>query len=229
MLSENTHSETSLSANTLTSVRFQEALDTLNEAMHQEQELVKTVEKAIHSMGVAAQQACELSGGIISYETSDEVLCLKACHSVLTLVPAKGFARDSRLPHPRCMLCAQILIFSHHAGEEESALRTSFRIYPDGQCSDGKTSWNLSDGESAFFPYIADLLANHLLLNELAWSDISEVPEHLKLLPVVEGKADVKGLSHPCIGFECVITPTLHSDAGQDIPSKDAEKLVAHS
>lgn len=207
---------------TSSSVQFIQAVELLQHSIEEEKRLVFLTEKAIDEIGTATRHATQLSSGLVTCTVENRVISLSAHNRTITIILVNGFGRDSRLIHPRCMLCALFLVFIHCQGESQATLHSSLRVYPDGVCTDGIFSWKLTDGEIAFEPYVFNLITETLLRTELLWSSTSDIPERLKSAPVVDGKLDSKELSRPYIGFESSFTPTtpaqsaLLSDSEQE-------------
>ncbi|MBY0547264.1 MAG: hypothetical protein K2W95_08210 [Candidatus Obscuribacterales bacterium] len=193
------------------SVQFTQAVELLQHSIEEEKRLGFLTEKAIDEIVTASRHAAQLSNGLITCTVDDHVISLSAHNRTITIIRVNGSGRDSRLIHPRCMLCALFLVFIHCQGESNATLHSSFRVYPDGACTDGIVSWKLTDGDIAFEPYVFNLLTEQLLRAELLWSSTSDIPERLKSAPVVDGKLDSKELSKPSIGFESSFTPATCS------------------
>lgn len=186
--------------------RFVDALSNLNTSIEQARQLIDVSTEARRILIEDAEKICGLTNGIVSYRVMDKVVTFSAGDRVLTFIHLNGSARDTRLVHPRCMQCAKVLVFSHYEGDYQSVLRTSYRIYPDGVMSDGFVSWSLREN-SGFMSYLAHTLARYLLANEPVWSDMIDIPDSLKVLPLVEGKVAADKIGDRWPAFECTFEP----------------------
>ncbi len=130
---------------------------------------------------------------------------MKANDRTLSFASAAGMASDARLKHPRGMYCSQVLVLGHTEGQEESTLLDAFRIYPDGDCSDGERSWKCEEDSEEFESYIIDLICHHLLDSDFFWPAFSELPDSMRKVPIERNRVQTQNLEKTCIGFECAL------------------------
>lgn len=203
------HKEKSMAVNGIQlPEKFVDALKAMSTSIDNDRRLSEVSIEARRALASSAEKICLMSGGLVTFETRDNIVTFAANDRFLTFVQVNGFARDSRLPHPRCMQCARVLIYSHFRDDAQGIMRTSYRIYPDGVMSDGFVSWSLQDSEG-LLSYLANTLARLLLANELVWSDLDDVPESFKVLPLVGGMAHLQALGNRRGGVDCFIAGEL--------------------
>lgn len=190
------------------SAQFMDAIEVLKKSIEEEKQLCFLTEKAMDEMLAASRNARELSNQLLTCDYQDGVLSIKAHNRTLTLLKTLGFGRDSRLAEPRCMLCSLFLIFTHCSGEKEATLYSSFRVYPDGACTDGRMHWNVNHGQTAFEPFVFSLITQTLLRTELLWTSMDDLPERLTRVRVDDGKIDAGALVQSSIGFESSFIPS---------------------
>lgn len=195
-----------LTAESTFSDRFSEAVKALNLVIEHEAQLTKLLGETMDRLEEVIKEASLHSAGLIKCMRNDSVLLVHCHNRILAVAPASGFARDSRLKQPRCLLCAQFLIFTHVKGQPESQMVNSFRVYPDGHFSNGEESGSLKT--DTFKHYISELLIKHLLQKDLLWSTSEDLPAESKKVPVIDDDIDARDLAHSCIGFECSLSPS---------------------
>ncbi|MBX9685487.1 MAG: hypothetical protein K2X27_02220 [Candidatus Obscuribacterales bacterium] len=163
-------------------------------------ELTETLCRQIMTSLNDEQLTCEIHDGLINVGAYDRML---------TFVPANGIANDARLPRPRGLYCCQVLIFGHLEGQEEGRLLSSFRVYPDGSCTDGENCWKIEAHSIEFLSYLSELIASNLLDCDHSWPPVNEMPDSIKIVPLVRNRIESANLKHNCVGFECDL-PAAH-------------------
>lgn len=161
-----------------------------------------------HCMDLAFKLCQQIAGEIgpelIRCKESDGVVILVTQDRVLSFAPAGGVASDARLRRPQGSLCKQVLIFGHLEGDEASTLISSFRIYPNGTCTDGDKSWRLDDKDvEDFADYLIEVISRNLLDFQVFWPPTDEFPDFIKKISIQEDKPEPVQLKKACVGFDC--------------------------
>lgn len=192
--------------------RLLQAVQSVNVTIAQEKQLSELLIETIDRLEEIMKDASVRTDGLITCCRRESTIAVSCHNRILAFTPAHGFARDSRLENPRCMLCFQILVFAHVRGQNASVLASNFRVYPDGHFSNGAESGSV--GTDSFAHFLSELLVVKLFQNDLLWPDNNELSAQLKTLPVIEDVIDISELSHSCIGFECSFAPPVVSAGG---------------
>lgn len=186
---------------------LEKALEQFEQFRKIQDKLAGQLARALASLEKSIEEISKLSGDKLNCSTGENGLSISSLSGTLTFAAAQGVALDSRLFRARAKLCAQFLVFGHTSGQAESTLLKSIRVYEDGLCSDGSSSWHLDDGSLCFMPVLIDMIIEYLLLREVCWPELGDFPEHIKMVPTVNGKADTREVQGHCIGFECSLPP----------------------
>lgn len=194
-------------SNTFNEIKLRDAVKHYREQLDIEKLLAIRLQ---HCMELGGKICREIADGIgkdlIKFKESDGILLLITRDRILSFAPAGGMASDARLRKPRGLKCRQVLIFGHLEGQAESNLLSTFRVYPDGFCSDGELTWKLDADElSVFANYLLELISSNLLDFEVFWPPTDELPDFIRKITIQENKPQVSQLQNLCIGFDCPI------------------------
>ena len=194
-------------------VKFVEAASIFRVRLKQEEMLAELTMKAMSCLSDAAvslvattKDNTQADGGpLLTAQISDTSVQIEGGGRNILLTPAHGSGLDLRLPRPRSQACGQILVFGHLTGHEETSLLSSFRIYSDGLCTDGESTWNLEEGNNRFLNYLGHLVQTAIFDCELSWPELNNLPPYLQKLTVADLAAHQESLRKPCVGFECAL------------------------
>jgi hypothetical protein len=190
--------------------QFLKSASTFKSVLELEGRLSDSVAGALAVVGEAAVRLVALSrdassdkGPVITARISDTSVQITGGGRNVVFAAAHGCAGDQRLLNPRGEMCGQILVFSHLSGEDESTLVDTFRVYDDGNCSDGQFSWSIDAGTEAFMHYLSSIVTNTIFEAKVYWPAVESMPGFIKKIPVVEDELHEESLKRPCIGFDC--------------------------
>lgn len=186
--------------------KLDDAMDRFKSRLETEKLLALRMSKCIEAVATICNRIlASLSHEQLQAGMPDGVYSMKANDRTLSFAAAAGMASDARLKHPRGLYCCQILVLGHTEGQEESTLLESFRVYPDGRCSDGERSWKCEAESEEFEGYLVDLICHHLLDSDFFWPAFSEMPESMRKVPIERNRLQTESLDKTCIGFECAL------------------------
>ena len=172
--------------------------------------LDETLTRAVSLLGDAAVGLVAMTRGIagdkgpvLTASIAETSVQIRGGNRNILIAPAKGLGNDSRLHKPRYQMCAQALVFCHLSGQDESSLLSSFRVYADGQCTDGEMVWSVDDGVDGFQPYLSHLIQASIFECEPFWPDLGDLPDFMQRIPILLEEVQEDPLKRTCVGFEC--------------------------
>src|SRR4030095_9209829 len=175
-----------------------------------EQDLLARVDEGMSLLGDAAIKLVALShegagdvGPLLTATIAETSVEIAGGNRNIMLAPAQGVGNDSALPCPRMEICGQILVFAHLAGQSETSLVSSFRVYGNGDVTDGNLEWTTDGGADAFLPYVSHLLKLAIFDRQLICPPLADMPGHLQKIPLKEQRVPEESLRKPCFGYGC--------------------------
>jgi len=189
---------------------FLESVALFQSRLQHEQEICARVDEVMSWLGEAAIKLVGLShevsgdaGPLLTATIAEASVQISGAGRNITLAPAQGVGNDSCLPCPRLESCGQILVFGHLTGHSETSLLSSFRVYINGDVTDGIREWNTEGGAESLLPLVSHLLKLAIFDQQLCWPHLSDMPEHFQRIPLKEERLPEESLKKPCFGFEC--------------------------
>ena len=189
---------------------FLESVGLFKARLQEEQEILARIGEVMSLLGDAAIKLVALShevagdaGPLLTATIAESSVQITGGDRNITLAPAQGVGNDSSLPCPRLQSCGQILVFGHLTGHSETTLLSSFRVYIDGDVTDGAQEWTTEGGTEAFLPLVGQLLKLAIFDRQFCWPRLTDMPEHLQRIPLTDQRLPEAALKKPCFGFEC--------------------------
>lgn len=155
---------------------------------------------AIHLVGLSREIGGQ-AGPLLTAILSESAVQISGGTRHILLVPAEGVGNDSRLVCPRMESCGQVLVYGHLSGHDETTLISSFRVYANGDCTDGGSEWSLDGGLDSFLHYLGQVVRAFIFERLLCWPALDEMPPHLKRVPLTAERIHEEPLKKPCLGF----------------------------
>jgi hypothetical protein len=175
-----------------------------SERQEVEKVLEQRLSQCMDKVSEICKVMCESPGSQpLTCSLKEHKIVVKADSRSLTFTASIGAASDARLQRPRGMLCCQVLIFGHIEGQDQGKLVDTFRVYADGICSDGETTWKVEGDYPGFVRYLVNLLKLHILDCDLYWPAFEELPGYVHNVSVKDDDVDTESVRRPCVGFEC--------------------------
>lgn len=189
---------------------FVKAASAFREHLELEATIAAQVHRALAAVGEAAIKLVALcrengtgKGPVITAKISETVVQISGGGRNVAFAAARGLASDHRLARPRGESCGQILVFAHLSGQAETTLLSSFRIYSNGDCTDGEIGWTIDDGVDAFLTHLADIVRCAIFESSVYWPHQDLLPGYVQKVPILEEELQEESLKKSCVGFEC--------------------------
>ncbi len=146
------------------------AVDRLNERVELERVLSMRMYTCMASIEKILTEIAACPGADLFHCVRDgSEITMSAKDRVVTFAAAAGAASDARLSRPRGINCAQVLIFGHLSGQDEGILLKTFRVYPDGLCSDGEDTWKVEADSAKFVQLLTHIIIHNLIDCDFLW------------------------------------------------------------
>jgi hypothetical protein len=189
---------------------FLESVGLFKARLKEEQNILARVDEVMSLLGDAAIKLVALShevagdaGPLLTATIAESSVQISGGDRNITLAPAQGVGNDSRLPCPRLESCGEILVFGHLTGHSETTLLSSFRVYLNGDVTDGTQVWTTEGGAGEFLFLVGQLLKLAIFDQQFCWPHLTDMPEHLQRIPLKEERLREESLKKPCFGFGC--------------------------
>jgi hypothetical protein len=182
--------------------------------LRKERQVKQKVKAAMSTLGAAVVHLCQVVGEqfkeedgiqgkapLLSADLLDDAVLVKSGKRHLTFMTLYGVGSDRELPGAREDRCGQIGAYAHLSDQEKAPLGSRLMIYGNGDISDGKITWNLSEGIQGFMPYLTKVLGRYVFQMDLYWQRTENMPAPFSRAHVIEGTLYIDELRRMAVSF----------------------------
>ena len=194
--------------------KFAETVVRYRYDLRKERQVKQKIMKALSNIGAATlhlvshiephfedAEPTDKERSIVTADLINDAVFVNAGKRRLTFMILYGVGSDRKLPSSRGERCGQIGAYFHFAEDDQAKLFTRLSIYGNGDVTDGKNTWNTSEGYESFLPFVAETIEKTLFSPDLIWLPDAELERPFSPAPVEDGKLLIDFLRRNAVSF----------------------------